>query len=214
VEVAYGSLKERILDNAFPPGFQATEVELAAQLGMSRTPLREALVRLEKEGLIELKPRHGMRVLPLSAVGMAEIYEILTCLESTAAERLARRSPSELELAPMVDAVAEMERRLAADDLEGWARADESFHRSLLELCGNGRLAATALAFRDQVHRARLVSLHLRPRPTRSNAEHRALLEALRRGDASRARRLHQKHRERTAKVLTRLFQTSRDLTL
>jgi DNA-binding GntR family transcriptional regulator len=64
VDTAYEALRRRILDNTYPPGHQALEQALAAELGISRTPLREALIRLQKEGLVEVIPRHGMRVLP------------------------------------------------------------------------------------------------------------------------------------------------------
>lgn len=82
---AYGEIKRRILDNEMPAGFQALEQELAELLEMSRTPVREALVRLADEGMVEVRPRHGMRVLPLSSADMREIYQILASLESTAA---------------------------------------------------------------------------------------------------------------------------------
>jgi len=74
----------------------------------ARTPLREALVRLQDEGLIELIPRHGMRVLPVSANDMKEIYEILAALESYAAEQVARRKPGRLELKPLISAIRDM----------------------------------------------------------------------------------------------------------
>ena len=66
-EVAYNELRRRILENEMPAGFQATEQEVAELLNMSRTPTREALVRLSNEGLVQIRPRHGMRVLPVSA---------------------------------------------------------------------------------------------------------------------------------------------------
>ena len=66
VDAAYQAIRARILDNVWPPGYRALEQELAHALGMSRTPVREALIRLAKEGLVEVVPRHGMRVLPVS----------------------------------------------------------------------------------------------------------------------------------------------------
>ena len=89
-EQAYRQLRSRIVANVWPPGHQALEQAIALELGMSRTPVREALIRLQKEGLVEVVPRHGMRVLPVSANDMREIYEILTALESMAAELTAQ----------------------------------------------------------------------------------------------------------------------------
>jgi DNA-binding GntR family transcriptional regulator len=89
---AYRELRARILDNSMPSGEQYTEEELAALLQMSRTPTREAMLRLASEGLVEVRPRHGMRIKPVSPVDMREIYEVLTALESTAAALAAART--------------------------------------------------------------------------------------------------------------------------
>ena len=93
VDTAYQDIRRRILDNIWSPGYQALEQDIASQLGMSRTPVHEALTRLAKEGLVEVAPRRGMRVLPVSPNDMKEIYEILTALESMAASLLAARQP-------------------------------------------------------------------------------------------------------------------------
>ena len=100
VDAAYEQIRQRILDNAWPPGHRALEQEVALALGMSRTPVREALMRLQGEGLVEVVPRHGMRVLPVSPTDMREIYEILTALECMAAELVARKKPTDSDLAP------------------------------------------------------------------------------------------------------------------
>jgi DNA-binding transcriptional regulator YhcF (GntR family) len=110
-ERAYRRLKQLILDNEIPAGSQMLELEAAARLGMSRTPVREAMVRLEQEGMVELRSRHGMRVLPISADALAEIYEILTALEGIAAEAAARKGASLTQLAGLQQAVDEMEAR-------------------------------------------------------------------------------------------------------
>ncbi|MFC7397988.1 GntR family transcriptional regulator [Chelatococcus sp. GCM10030263] len=198
-ETAYRRVKQRILDNVYAPGTQVLEQVLADDLGISRTPVREALVRLAQEGLVAVVPRHGMRVLPLSPDDMREIYEVLTSLEPTAIALLAARHPSAAESAPLVEACAAMEAALARDDLDGWAKADERFHLGLVELCGNRRLAAMVMTVWDQSHRARMFTLKLRPKPIKSTREHRAALQAILDGDADRARELYRRHRERAA---------------
>jgi DNA-binding GntR family transcriptional regulator len=210
VEKAYREIKRRILSNEYPPGFQALEQEVADPLGMSRTPVREALIRLEKEGLVELIPRRGMRVVPLLPADMKEIYEVLTCLETMAVELLTKRRPGDDELSLMEKALAEMDRALETDDLDAWVDADERYHRMLLDLCGNQRLAALAYTVWDQVHRARMVSLRLRPKPWQSNEEHRAVLEAVRSGDWKRARDTHYNHRVRAGEVITQILEKFR----
>jgi DNA-binding GntR family transcriptional regulator len=205
--VAYEEVKRRILDNEMPAGFQALESELAETLAMSRTPVREALVRLADEGLVEVRPRHGMRVLPVSTADMREIYEILTALECMAAELLARKRPSDAELQPLVDATDAMDAALKADDLDGWAQADERFHAQLLELAGNRQLQATVLNYWDRAHRARMFSLRLRPAPVNSTREHMQLVDSLRAGDPDGAARVNRAHRERANRELLAIFE-------
>jgi DNA-binding GntR family transcriptional regulator len=206
VDRAYLAIRRRILDNHWPPGFQALENALAGELEMSRTPVREALIRLQNEGLVEVIPRHGMRVLPVSPSDMAEIYEILTSLESLAAELAARRKPGAAELAPLEKASRDMEAALKRDGLEAWAEADERFHRHLVELCGNRLLAALVYNVWDRAHRARMFTLRLRPTPVNSTLEHRAVVKAIRAGDAAKAALLHRKHRERGGRELTAIL--------
>ena len=179
------------------------ERKLADELGVSRTPVREALIRLEKEGLVEIIPRRGMRVVPISTEDMREIYEVITCLEAKAAERLASRKPSAEELAPMIEAQEAMEDALDRGDLDAWAAADERFHRHLLELSGNRRLAQMAFAVFGQIHRARMVTLRMRPLSRQSNKDHRALIEAALAGDAETAYRVHYEHRRQAMEQLT-----------
>ena len=201
-EAAYVALHKRILDNELRPGFQALEAELALGLGMSRTPVHEALLRLQADGLVEVQPRRGVRVLPIAPDDMREIYEVLTCVESAAAELLAQRRPGAMELVGLERAVNDMERALSRDDLEAWADADERFHRSILELCGNQRLARIGLMFRDQVRRARMVTLRLRAKPYKSNAAHKALLLCIKRGDGEAASQNHRQQRQRGSNEL------------
>jgi DNA-binding GntR family transcriptional regulator len=207
VDAAYRTMRARILDNEWAPGHRALEQELALELGMSRTPVREALIRLAKEGLVEVVPRHGMRVLPVSAADMNEIYEVLGSLEATAAERVAQRRPTARDIAPLEAASRAMDAALKADDLNAWARADETFHRHLVELCGNRLLAATVYNVWDRAHRARMFTLRLRPKPVHSTREHKELVRAIRKGDADAAREIHRAHRERGRRELTSILE-------
>jgi DNA-binding GntR family transcriptional regulator len=199
---AYSALRERILDNTYPPGHQALESALADELGISRTPLREALIRLQQEGLVEVIPRHGMRVLPLSARDMEEIYEILAALESAAAESLAARKPSAKELAPLQSATRDMGAALKKNDLKAWAVADERFHLSLIELAGNRLLAQGVAAYWDRAHRARMFTLRLRPKPVHSTEEHTRIVESIAKGDQKATGELYRAHRQRASKEL------------
>ncbi len=210
VDQAYSVIRRRVLDNVFPPGYRALESELAEALGISRTPLREALIRLQKEGLVEVVPRHGMRVLPVSPADMAEIYVVLAALESAAVELVATRRPPERDLKPLLQATRDMDRALKADDLDAWAAADEQFHRTLMDLAGNRMLKETVENFWDRAHRARLVTLRLRPKPADSTREHAQLVDRLRAGDAAGAIAVNRAHRARASRELLALFERLR----
>jgi DNA-binding GntR family transcriptional regulator len=202
VAFATRELKRRILDNEFPPGFSALEPELAQLLGISRTPLREALIRLQQDGLVEIVPRRGMRVLPISAQGMAKLYAVIAALECLACELVVARRLPRSALQPLVDATLDMEKALAEDDLEGWARADGRFHLLLVELADNEFLSSTITRHWDQIYRIRRFTLRLRPRPDNSTREHRAMLDALIAGDANKAVALNRAHRARASQEL------------
>ncbi len=209
-ERAYQELRRRILSNLLPAGTQVLEQDLAAQLGISRTPTREALLRLANEGLVELRPRHGMRVLPVSVDDMREIYEILTELEAAAARRSAERGLSAADLSDLEGAVADMDLALAADDLDAWAEADGRFHKRLAEASGNRRLQAVVNHYLDQAHRVRMLTLRIRPRPTTSNQDHAAVVDAIRRRDPVTAERVHREHRVSNGRMLIELLERHR----
>lgn len=210
VDRAYDTIRRRILDNVYQPGAQSLEGDLAAELGISRTPLREALIRLQNEGLIEIIPRHGMRVLPVSPMDMKEIFEVLTALESCAVELVARRKLSSSELKPLVDATRNMTRALKAKNLEAWAQADESFHTYLIEAAGNRLLVDAIQQYRDRAHRALMFSLRLRSKLEISAKEHMALVDKLRDGDAIGAVQVNRAHRERASGELLAIFERYR----
>ena len=210
MEAAYRAMRKRILDNAWPPGFRSLEEELARELGMSRTPVREALIRLAKDGLVEVIPRHGMSVLPVSADDMREIYEMLTALESTAAELAGRRRPSEADMKPLLNASRAMACALEADDLDAWAAADESFHRHLVALSGNRLLIEAVQNCWDRAHRARMVTLRMRPKPSSSTREHTEVVARIRASDARGAFEAHRAHRERGSRELLAILEQYR----
>lgn len=188
-------LREMVISNKLLPGSNHLEAELAELLGMSRTPIREAAIILEGQGLVEVKPRRGIRVLPVSTTDLEEIYAILTELESLSAWQVASRGMVREDLEDLNDYVDEMEDSISKGDRVRWAKADDMFHRRLASLSGNKRLESIVATYSDQVHRARMLTLHIRPAPHSSIARQRALLQAMEVGDADKARELHRRHR-------------------
>jgi DNA-binding GntR family transcriptional regulator len=196
-DAAYAAIKEAIRSNRFEPGYHAGEVEIARQLGMSRTPVHQAMARLQEEGLVRIQPKRGILICGLSPAELADAYEIVVALEGAAAERLAgqpagSRGATADTLAALTDA---MEAALQDNDLTEWAAADEKFHETLVAACGNARLQRMAGTIEDQLHRARMFTLKLRPLPVDSAGQHRAIVDALRAGDTTAAREAAAGHR-------------------
>lgn len=205
---ATDALRTMIFSGVLPPGSDHLEAELAERLGLSRTPVREALTRLEGQGLVTIRPRRGARIVGLSPADMNDIYQVLTALEAAAAGLAAARALPEEELAPMTAATDAMDAALEVGDLEAWAAGDDAFHAGLVAASGNPRLVEATQLYGDQVRRARMMTLRLRPPPYRSNTEHRAVLAAIRSGDAATAEKLHRQHREGARQLLTDLLKT------
>lgn len=196
---AYQTLKNAIRDNLFAPGHQGSEQEIALRLGMSRTPVHEALIRLQEEGLVRILPKRGVLVTPLSPEDVGEVYDVIIALEGAAAELLAGMArPVRQPAVAALDAInARMRSALSSNDLDGWAKADDGFHRTLIDRCGNGRIARLANTIMDQSHRARMMTLRLRAKPDRSFKEHQAIVAAIKNGEPARAFELARRHRQR-----------------
>ncbi|MEL6337685.1 MAG: GntR family transcriptional regulator [Pseudomonadota bacterium] len=207
VQRAFTALRDMVVTGRLMPGSSHLEVDIADMLGMSRTPVHEAAVMLEAEGLIKVRPRRGILVLPLSPGDMNEIYEILTELEPLAAAKLAESRPDEAALAPMAAELERMEACLTAGDREGWAQADDRFHAELVRRAGNRRLEEAVSRYSAQVQRARLLTLSLRPLPIASNVDHRNLFEAIAEGNAKAASDIHRRHRLMAKELLIGLIQ-------
>ena len=196
---AYRVLKTEIMENRMPPGFQAVETELAEQLGISRTPVREAVIRLCEEGLVEVKRRRGIRVLPISVEDMREIYDLLTLLEADCARRLTEAKLSKAQFCCWTMRSTKWNQALSRDSLDEWAKADDRFHRLHLEFLANRRLARMIGQLLDQAHRVRMFTLHLRRKPMKSTKDHRAMVRALQKGNPDNASRLYTLHRRQAA---------------
>jgi DNA-binding GntR family transcriptional regulator len=172
-------LLHRVLRGLVPAGVRINEVRLAAELGVSRTPLREALVRLEHAGVVEARPGHGFVVVPLNPTDVREVYPIVADLEV-----LAMRSTPLAELRASVRELralaAEMERR--ADDAALAQELDDRWHDRLLAACPNERLLALLHDLKLTVHRYEFAYMSSRELAEASAAQHRAVAEALAQG--------------------------------
>jgi DNA-binding GntR family transcriptional regulator len=151
-----------------------------------------------------------MRVVPLSLDELRDVYEVLTALELMAIERLIRSGANGKANAALGQAVAEMELAVRQQDADARVRAIERFHRTLIDHCGNTRLASMAYMLWDQGHRARMATSRLRTDLEQSNLEYRAVADAIRRGDVQAAIAHHRAHRERTSRAIVGLLEQYR----
>lgn len=154
----YESLREQLRAGAFAPGERLTELGVAGLLGVSRTPVREALGQLAQEGFLEALPRGGFGVPALEARDIAEMFEVRELLEPHAVAEAARRAESK-ELAPLEQAIADEKACLDIADATPFMEANRRFRAALFALAGNARLARTIETFEDHAQYVRWVTL-------------------------------------------------------
>lgn len=210
VDDAYAALKTAILESAFTPGAQASEQEIALRLGMSRTPVHEAVIRLQEDGLVRVLPRKGVLIRAVAPDDLSEIYDVVIAVEGRAAELIAALPLSERAgVADGLDAATDaMTEALETGDLIAWGRADAAFHAGLIEGCRNRRIARIVQTINDQSHRARMVTLKLRKGLPASAEDHRRMTAAIRVGDAAQAHDEARGHRLRARDELIPLLES------
>lgn len=169
-EQAAVTIRQRIIDGHLPLGSALSEVALAADLGVSKTPVREALLRLSKDGLVDILPQRGTYVFRLDARQVGALTVMRELLERKA---LAMAAPSHRELgAALSRLVAAMEQALPLDDPQDYRRLDDAFHQTIIDAADNEFLADAydRIAFRVQALRSGLA--RVRERNQRSFGEH------------------------------------------
>ena len=204
---AYAHLREKMLTGGLEAGARLSEVTLAREIGVSRTPVREAMTQLEVEGLIEQIPRLGSFVRKLERRELEELYEIREALEGLATAKAAERiTPDQLkQLQDLCDHQLVMARKArvpgATDDpdfIKQWVMTDVAFHMLLLHASGSGRVSKIVSDFRIMTN----ICGHNRVSPeeslfasfSRTWGEHTRIVRALRERDAGRARHLMERH--------------------
>lgn len=189
----YAHLRAGILDNSYSPGSPLPEEALAAQLNVSRVPVREALRRLAAEGLVVLKPRQGATVIELTAKQFLDAYQVREALEVLAI-RLATPKLTAADL-DWLDALQEtMQSAASADDPAAFFTANAEFHGFLIDKADNDDLKSIYESLIDRMRRYRTPSLDLRGGMSRSIDEHAAILRAVRAGDTGEAATLIAQH--------------------
>jgi DNA-binding GntR family transcriptional regulator len=195
-EQALALLREALITGRIADGVVYSSKALAAELGVSNGPIREAMLALVDDGLMEAVPNKGFRAVPLAPADLAEIYELRLLLEVPVIARLAQAGlPGDLaaRLTGLVDTI---ERTARSRDLAGNLAADRDFHLALLAAGGNRRLVSTVARLRDQTRLHNLRAVNADGRLITSAEEHRPLLTAIMRHDEHTAERLMRQHLE------------------
>ncbi len=195
VERIYAHLRTRIEKGEIRPGARLDERALADALSVSRTPLREAIGKLTKEGLVEHRPYKGNFVRVLSPKQVHDIYEMRAVLEGLAV-RLAVPIFTPEHIAEVHDALAETERALVAGDMAEYSAADQRFHDIFVRVAGNETLRETLDRLRMQIHAVRTAANRDPDVVARTAMERPRILAALEAGDADRAAQLMEEHIE------------------
>jgi DNA-binding GntR family transcriptional regulator len=184
-ERAYAYTKQRVLDATYAGGDLLTEGEVADALGISRTPVREAFLRLEGEGLLRLYPKRGALVVPVSAGEVEAVMETRVLVERFAFGKAIERGAD--VTGAMEAAIARQEERAADGDLDGFVEADRAFHTVLVAAAGNPIVLSLYESLRDRQQRMGVTALRREPRRLAEILdEHRALTSAVAGGDAAR----------------------------
>lgn len=190
-DLAYARLREAIYAGKLRPGSRLREIELSEWLGVSRTPTREALRRLESEGLCSRGIRGGLVVTQLDSQQILELYALREALEGMAAG-LAARHASETEIASLRGLVAEQ--RAAGTDTNRLSRLNRDFHEVLYRAARNRYLLDALGSLRDSLALLRDTTYTVGGRPATALAEHQRIVEAIRRQDALAAEEAARKH--------------------
>jgi DNA-binding GntR family transcriptional regulator len=181
----YAHVKERLLDGRFPGGTLLSENELAQRLGLSRTPVRQAFVQLQVEGLLELYPKRGALVVPVAASEVEDVFDARLLVEQHCARRAAGAGTA--LSAELQEALEEQERAVASGAV-GFVPADRRFHRAIVAAGGNAILTRLYDSLRDRQQRIAAIALARNPgNAARFVAEHREIAGALERNDADAA---------------------------
>ncbi len=205
-DIVFETLREAIIAGQLRPGERLMEVQIAEELGVSRTPVREAIRKLELEGFVIMVPRKGAYVSDMSIKDVTHVFEIRRALEGLAAELAAERMTEEEleELERILDRTAETTSRL---DVTSTVDMDTGFHQILYEASRNERLSSMLYHLREQIQRFRTQSLSRPGRLKRALVEHQGIVDALRRRDGELARQLVEEHIDNAETELLAVFQ-------
>ncbi len=191
-ELVYQRLKQAIIEGQLRPGEHLVETKIAARLGVSRVPVREAIRSLERENLVSPSPK-GMVVSSFTRIDIEEVYAVRAVLEALGCRLAAQRiTPS--DKAELRQILKRSRQAISAKDISALTACDIEFHDILITASGNATLKKTLNQLRDSVRRFRAASIALPGRPEEVLQDHVAIAQAVMAGDAERAETLVYDH--------------------
>lgn len=194
-EIVYESLRDAIVNQVLKPGERLMETDLADEMGVSRTPVREAIRRLELENYVVMIPRKGAYVAGLSIKDINDVFEIRGALESLAAGLAAQRATEE-DIKEMESYLALEATHFDKSDLIKMIEEDTKFHETIFNASRNSRLLGIVKELREQVQRFRTTTLAVPGRMKFALDEHRAIVEAITNRDIEGAQKAARDHIE------------------
>lgn len=199
-DVVFNTLRQAILTGELEPGEHLMESELADKLGVSRTPIREAIRKLELEGLVNMTPRKGARVAQITLEDLTDVLEVRRHLEELAVE-LACKKATEEDLEQLHVLHENIRQAMQDGNLTEIAEADVKLHEAIYRMTGNRRLIQLLHNLREQMYRYRLE--YIKDRQTRDNLilEHQEIIDAVETRDVERAKKailIHIDNQEKT----------------
>lgn len=203
-DVVYATLRNLILDGSFKPGERLRHDKLAAQLRVSTMPVRQALRRLETEGLVRVQPRRGAMVMPLKTDDLEEVYFLRVLLECAATRQAVPRLTRN-DLGEMHSLVELMEGYIQSDDLSPLLALNRKFHLIIYTAAEKSLLNSMISTLWDRSEIYRQAYTHLPNRALEAHAEHQQILEACEQKDIETAEKMVRLNIERTASVLLSL---------
>ena len=192
----YAIIWEQIIGHRLRPGDKVSDLRLSEELGVSRTPVREALHRLAQEGILRAESRRGFFVTPFSSQDVGEVYDIRTALE-TLAVRLALAHLTEQDLDESQRAIDESHRQIlggAEGAEEHWLAVDRAFHRLIAQRARSRRLESLLTGLQTQIGVFQVYGIHLSPLRLLSIEHHQAILNALKARDSAAAEQAMARH--------------------
>jgi transcriptional regulator, GntR family len=192
-DVIFETLRKAIINGEIKPGERLMEVAIAEQMGVSRTPVREAIRRLEAEGLVTMVPRKGTHVSELSAKDIIDVLEVRGALDKLATSLAAKRmKPQQLRALESIH--KQFVSCVEKENIEGAVKKDIEFHDAIYAASGNSRLIGVLSTLKEHIYRFRVIYLRDMNIAEYVEQEHEEILNALREGNDKLAGELSEKH--------------------